>query len=89
MAKRKCADCLTMMAPQAIEVVKVRGQERVQCRSNLQCLNRAAAKLRGAYRIGAQMANACYNLSQKAPLCERDRNRLAELAALWDTERRG
>lgn len=89
MQRRKCVDCLTMMPPQAIEIVTVRGQERVQCRSNLQCLNRAAAKLRAAYRIGAQMANACYNMSQWPTLDHVTRNSIRQLADAWDYERRG
>lgn len=62
-----------------------------ECRSDFQCLNRLMRReqasqslIKRMRHVGAQMANACFNLSQGISLHPEDRKALDELRQYWD-----
>lgn len=62
-----------------------------ECRSAIQCLNRLMARefaaqslIKRIRHVGAQMANACFNLAQRAVIDHSDRRILDELRRDWD-----
>lgn len=86
MNKWTCLDCGHLMPYQAVRWSEERrGHE---CRSNLQCLNRLSRRFRVLKSIGAQMANACFNLSQSQQLSDHNREVLRQLQTEWDTAMR-
>lgn len=80
--KKTCINCDSKM-PKSVMVF---GNNGWRCRSDKQCLQRAAPKLRAMKKlrdIGSLMSNVCYNFAQLSGASP-NREALRDLQRRWD-----
>ncbi len=85
---RTCMYCKVELARGACRKGRTMGKEEgFECRSTLKCFNRIMAQRDAFRRVGSQMSNVLFNISQRsAELAPGDNDTFRRLRELWDAE---